>query len=104
MRVLCNQCKVKLDLPPAVRRRFGLETAVLYGPKGCPTCRNTGYRGRIGIYEILPMSPDVVTAIYERRAPEQIHRDSGRPTLLQDGIRKVQAGTTTLDEILRVTA
>jgi type II secretory ATPase GspE/PulE/Tfp pilus assembly ATPase PilB-like protein len=104
VRVLCQQCKVKIDLPPAVRKRFGLDTALLYGPRGCPSCRNTGYRGRIGIYELLPMSLDVVSAIYERTPPEQIHRDSGRPTLLQDGLRKVQAGTTTLDEILRVTS
>jgi type IV pilus assembly protein PilB len=104
VRALCNQCKVNIDLPPAVRKRFGLENATLYGPKGCPQCRGTGYRGRVAIFEILPMSPDVVAAIYERTAPEQIHRDSGRPTLQQDGVRKVQAGITTLDEILRVTA
>jgi len=104
VRVLCTQCKVKIELQSAVRRRFGLENAVLYGAKRCPTRRDTGFRGRIGILEILPMSPEVVTAIYARTAPEQIHRDSGRPTLLQDGIRKVAAGTTTLDEILRVTA
>jgi general secretion pathway protein E len=81
-----------------------LEDATLHGPKGCAGCRGTGYRGRLGIFEILPMSPDIVTAIYERTPPDQIHRDSGRPTLLQDGIRKVRAGVTTLDEILRVTA
>jgi type II secretory ATPase GspE/PulE/Tfp pilus assembly ATPase PilB-like protein len=104
VRVLCTNCKVPIDTQPAVRKRFGLEGAQLYGPKGCPACRNTGFKGRIGIIEILPMSPDVVTAIYERTAPEQIHRDSGRPTLMQDGIRKVQNGLTTLDEILRVTA
>jgi len=103
VRALCAQCKVKVDLPVVVRRRFGLENAVLYGPKGCPVCRNTGFRGRLAIYELLPMSPDVVTAIYEKVPPEQIHRDSGRPTLLQDGVRKVQAGVTTLDEVLRVT-
>jgi type II secretory ATPase GspE/PulE/Tfp pilus assembly ATPase PilB-like protein len=91
-------------MPPAVRRRFGLEEAVLYGPEGCGPCRGTGYKGRTAIYEILPMSPDIVTAIYERTAPEQIQRDSGRPTLLMDGMRKVRAGVTTLDEILRVTA
>ena len=104
VRVLCKECKIKIDVQAAVRRRFGLEGATLYGPKGCPACRDTGFRGRIGILEILPMSPDVVTAIYERTAPEQIHRDSGRPTLQQDGIRKIAAGITTLDEILRVTA
>ena len=104
IRVLCTHCKAKVDMSMAVRKRFGLEDATLYGAKGCIHCRNTGFKGRIGIYEILPMSPDVVTAIYERTAPEQIHRDSGRPTLLQDGMRKVRAGLTTIDEILRVTS
>jgi type II secretory ATPase GspE/PulE/Tfp pilus assembly ATPase PilB-like protein len=50
------------------------------------------------------MSLDIVAAIDARTPPEQIHTDSGRPTLLQDGMRKVRAGLTTLDEILRVTA
>jgi type II secretory ATPase GspE/PulE/Tfp pilus assembly ATPase PilB-like protein len=104
IRVLCTHCKVRVDLSPAVRKRFALEEATLYGPKGCAHCRSTGFKGRIGIYEILPMSPDVVTGIYERTSPEQIHRDSGRPTLLQDGLRKIRAGVTTLDEILRVTS
>ena len=103
VRVLCTECKARVEMPTAVRRRFGLEDVVLFGPKGCPRCRGTGYRGRIAIVEILPMSPDIMTAIYERTSPEQIHADSGRPTLLQDGMRKVRAGVTTLDEILRVT-
>jgi type IV pilus assembly protein PilB len=104
VRVLCSQCKVKVEMGTAVRKRFGLEDVTLYGPKGCAHCRSTGFKGRLGIYELLPMSPDIVSAIYERVAPEQIHRDSGRPTLLQDGIRKIRAGVTTLDEILRVTS
>jgi type IV pilus assembly protein PilB len=104
IRVLCTNCKVKVELSSAVRKRFGLEDVTLYGPKGCAQCRNTGYKGRLGIYELLPMSPDIVAAIDQRTAPEQIHQDSGRPTLLQDGIRKIRAGLTTLDEILRVTS
>ena len=104
IRVLCPSCKTKVDVPQAVRRRFGLDDVTLYGPKGCSVCRGTGYKGRLGIFEILPMSADIVTAIYDRTAPDQIQRDSGRPTLLMDGMRKVRAGVTTLDEILRVTA
>jgi type IV pilus assembly protein PilB len=104
VRVLCTQCKTKNDVPAAVRKRFGLDDAVLYAPRGCSNCRGTGFRGRLGIFELLPMSPDITNAIYQRTPPDQIHRDSGRPTLLQDGLRKVRAGTTTLDEILRVTA
>ena len=104
IRVLCAHCKTKVEMSTAVRKRFGLDDVTLFGPKGCAHCRNTGFKGRLGIYELLPMSPDIVASIYERTAPEQIHRDSGRPTLLQDGIRKVRAGVTTLDEILRVTS
>jgi type II secretory ATPase GspE/PulE/Tfp pilus assembly ATPase PilB-like protein len=104
VRTLCSNCKVPVEMQPAVRKRFGLEGFTLYGPKGCPICRDSGYKGRIGIIEILPMSPEVVQAIYDKTSPEQIHRDSGRPTLFEDGIRKVQAGITTLDEILRITA
>lgn len=103
VRVLCTGCKAKIDVPTAVRKRFDLGDAVLYGPRGCQICRGSGYRGRLGIFEILPMSPDIVAAIDQRTPPDQIHRDSGRPTLLQDGLRKVRAGLTTLDEILRVT-
>ena len=103
VRVLCAECKAKVDMPTAVRKRFGLDDAVLYGPRGCHSCRGSGYKGRLGIFEILPMSPDIVAAIDQRTPPDQIHRDSGRPTLLQDGLRKVRAGVTTLDEILRVT-
>jgi type IV pilus assembly protein PilB len=104
IRVLCPSCKTKIDVPQAVRRRFELDDVVLYGPRGCSVCRGTGFKGRLAIYELLPMSADIVTGIYERTAPDQIHRDSGRPTLLMDGMRKVRAGVTTLDEILRVTS
>ena len=104
VRVLCPNCKVKSEVPVAVRKRFGLEDVVLYAAKGCAQCRGSGYKGRLGIFELLPMSPDIVAAIYERTPPEQIQRDSGRPSLIQDGMRKVRAGLTTLDEILRVTA
>jgi len=104
VRVLCSNCKAQTDMQPAVRKRFGLDTAVLYKATGCATCRDTGYRGRIAILEILPMTPEVVAAIYDGTSAEIIQRDSGRPTLMEDGLRKVQNGITTLDEILRVTA
>jgi type II secretory ATPase GspE/PulE/Tfp pilus assembly ATPase PilB-like protein len=104
IRVLCTSCKTPMDVPQAVRRRFGLDDVALYGPKGCSVCRGTGFKGRLAIYELLPMSADIVAAIYERTAPDVIHQNSGRPTLLMDGMRKVRAGVTTLDEILRVTA
>lgn len=104
VRTLCRDCKVPADLPPHVRKRFGLENATVYRGGGCKFCRNTGFRGRLGIFEFLPISEEIVSAIYERRSSEEIRRLAGRPTLLDDGIQKVRAGLTTLDEVLRVTA
>ena len=53
---------------------------------------------------MLPVDENIVTCIYERRSAEEIRKVSGRPTLLDDGLRKVRAGLTTLDEVLRVIA
>lgn len=103
VRLLCPQCKTVADVTPTIRERFDLGDIPLYGARGCPACRHTGYKGRIGIFEFLPITPELVPVIYERRPAEEIHRMSGRPTLLQDGLKKVRAGVTTLDEIMRAT-
>ena len=104
VRTLCPECKVPAVIPDPVRARFKLDGVPVYRGAGCNLCRNTGFRGRVGIFEFLPITEEIVSAIYDRRSSEDIRRLSGRPTLLDDGIRKVQAGTTTLDEVLRVTA
>lgn len=102
-RKLCSDCKIPADIPEQVRERYKLE-GVTYTAKGCKVCRGSGYRGRAGIFEILPITEEIVKAIYERRSAEEIHRISGRPTLLDDGLKKVRAGMTSLDEILRIIA
>lgn len=103
VRILCKDCKTPTEVTPSIRERFGLNDVQLFAARGCNSCRQTGYKGRIGIFEFLPMTEQVVAGIYERRPAEEIHRLSGRPTLQQDGLKKVRAGTTTLDELLRVT-
>lgn len=103
VRILCKECKTPTEVTPSIRERFDLKDVQLFGTRGCNACRQTGFKGRIGIFEFLPISEQVVTAIYDRRPAEEIHRMSGRPTLLQDGLKKVRAGITTLDELLRVT-
>jgi general secretion pathway protein E len=103
VRVLCKECKTPTEVTPSIRERFALKDVQLYAARGCQACRQTGYKGRIGIFEFLPITEHVIAAIYERRPAEEIHRTSGRPTLQQDGLKKVRAGTTTLDELLRVT-
>ena len=104
VRALCQECKAPLALPRVAAERFGLLGAQVFGPRGCSSCRQTGYRGRIGIFEFLPITEAIVTCIYERRSSDDIRRVSGRPTLLDDGLRKVRSGVTSLDEVLRVIA
>jgi type IV pilus assembly protein PilB len=104
VRSLCDKCRAPVSLPKAAAERFGLVGATVYGPRGCPSCRQTGYRGRMGIFEFLPITEQIVTCIYDRKSSDDIRRVSGRPTLLDDGLRKVRSGLTSLDEVLRVIA
>lgn len=104
IRTLCNDCKTVIEVSSVVRDRFGIGDVPLYGHRGCRLCRQTGFRGRIGIFELLPVTGDVVKAVYARRPAEEIHEISGRPSLFDDGLRKVRAGVTALDELLRVTS
>jgi len=73
---------------------------------GCPACNGTGYRGRIGIYELLDVSPDLQAAVM-RRAPSgeilEIARRHGYRNLREDGLIKAWRGITSVDEVLRVT-
>ena len=74
--------------------------------KGCPDCTQ-GYRGRIGIYEIFMLDEGVQELIYEGVAAGTIRRyarEHGMRTLREDGLRKVAAGISTLEEVVRVTA
>ncbi len=104
VRVLCPNCKEEADIPEVVRAEHKLGSEPLFGPKGCTHCRQTGYRGRLGIFEFLPVDERLSRVIYERRPPEEIHAISGRPTMFDDGLTKVRAGITSLDELLRVIA
>jgi type IV pilus assembly protein PilB len=104
VRALCPECRTPLALPRAAAERFGLLEAKVFGPRGCAACRQTGYRGRVGIFEFLPIDEAIITCIYERRSSDDIRKVAGRPTLLDDGLRKVRSGITSLDEVLRVIA
>jgi type II secretory ATPase GspE/PulE/Tfp pilus assembly ATPase PilB-like protein len=104
VRTLCSECKAVADVRDVVRKRYKLTGSLLYQPTGCNLCRNTGFRGRIGLFEFLPITDEIVSAIYERRSADEIRKIAARPTLLDDGIQKVRAGLTTLDEVVRVMA
>ncbi len=104
VRSLCKECKTVSEVTDPVRERFALGDATIYAAHGCNVCRGSGYKGRIGIFELLPMTTEINAAVYQRRPAEEIQRISGRPSLFEDGLKKVRAGQTTLDELLRVTS
>lgn len=79
----------------------------LYEGKGCPVCHNTGYTGRIGVYEVLSVDEEIRDAIIQRKTTTEIKNmavKKGMTTMLDDGIRKVHDGMTTIDEVIRVLA
>jgi type II secretory ATPase GspE/PulE/Tfp pilus assembly ATPase PilB-like protein len=110
VRKICTTCKEAYE--PAANIRLAVERSAgqvdtFYHGVGCPKCRNTGYLGRIGIYELLLPDDalrDKITAapsINELRAAAV---QSGMVQLREDGMAKVKAGITTVEEVFRVTA
>ncbi|MCC5793664.1 MAG: type II/IV secretion system protein [Chromatiales bacterium] len=93
-----------------LRRRwteqYGQEgSLVLYRARGCPECRQTGYRGRVGLFELMPATPEIKHAIISHEPASQLFSLAlahGMRTLKQDGIHKVLAGRTDLSQVLAV--
>lgn len=83
-----------------------LQTLKFYRGQGCRRCGNTGYKGRVGIYEVLEIDEDMAKKINERATADiikQFARERGMTTMMEDGFIKAKQGTTTIEEILRVT-
>ena len=112
VRRLCPKCKRAWTVEMPFLESIGfpiskLLTGTICEPVGCEECRGTGYAGRTGIYEILLVSDAIRQMIVERRsaADIKVHAlEHGMRTLRTDGWRKVLAGVTTLEEVLRVTS
>ena len=80
--------------------------ASIYEPVGCEHCKQTGFSGRTAIHELFVLSPELQKSILDGADANQLNeqaRANGMGTLLEDGMRKVQAGLTSIDEVLRVT-
>jgi type II secretory ATPase GspE/PulE/Tfp pilus assembly ATPase PilB-like protein len=79
---------------------------VFYRKKGCPRCNQTGYKGRIGVFQLLAMSETLETLAASKASREELERaamEEGMRTLWDDGIAKVAAGLTSIEELARVT-
>ena len=109
-RRLCDHCKQPVELPPAVLEGAGFSAAEAaevrpFGPVGCEHC-NEGYRGRAGLFQVMPVSEDMARLIMEGRdalALAEQARAEGITDLRRAGLDKVAAGITSLEEVERVT-
>jgi type IV pilus assembly protein PilB len=110
VRVICPRCKEAYQPPADAFRRLGLDpdqqrSVPLYRGKGCESCHKTGYKGRIGVFELMVMN-DRLRGLVVQGAPvddlRQAAQHEGMRTLRQDGIQKVLEGITTFEELLRV--
>jgi general secretion pathway protein E len=110
VRTLCPHCKkpvasAEFDWGPLVPPDPLPDGAAMFLPNGCDECRHTGYRGRIGIYEIVTMSPELrrmVTADTDVALIRRQAINEGMHTLRQSGARKIALGLTTVSEVVRV--
>ncbi len=112
IRVLCEHCKQPFEPDASVVEHMGipekdLKGRTLYRAVGCEQCFRTGYRGRIGVFEIMVLKDELKSLVLKTYDANQIKRaalDQGMTTLHEDGLQKVLRGQTTLEEVLRVTA
>lgn len=120
VRKICDNCREKVEIPPAVKqfvkkqlaevpsgqlKELDLEQLTFYHGKGCDQCTN-GYRGRIGIYEVLAMNEKIEELAVKKAPASEIKKaaiESGMITMTQDGLIKALKGITTVDEVMRVT-
>lgn len=108
-RRLCKSCRLeyKPDKQALTDIGFPLTNGVptLYKPKGCKKCSNTGYKGRVGLYEIMVIDDEIERIAAEGASTEEIKNlavEHGMHTLRQDGFEKVKQGITSIEEVLRV--
>jgi type II secretory ATPase GspE/PulE/Tfp pilus assembly ATPase PilB-like protein len=105
IRVLCPKCKVKVPKRAYKESPFPAKEIETYEAKGCQDCLNTGYAGRVGIFEIMEMTPDIGRLTVEKKSSADIIalcRATGLKFLRDDGWEKVADGTTSVSELMRV--
>ena len=111
-RRLCSSCKKPVDIPPEALLNAGFSEADLdgswqaYTAVGCPACKDTGYKGRVGIYQVMPVSEEINRLILKNGTSVDIAEQAKREGVLDlraAGLLKVKQGQTSLEEVLAVT-
>jgi type II secretory ATPase GspE/PulE/Tfp pilus assembly ATPase PilB-like protein len=111
LRTLCPSCRQVYEAPPELLAKTKIAPEELHGitiyrPQGCPECHNTGYKGRIGIYETMQVTPTVRKLILERATTGTIEKqaiEEGMSPLREAALLKLKAGITDLTEVLKET-
>jgi type II secretory ATPase GspE/PulE/Tfp pilus assembly ATPase PilB-like protein len=109
LRTICPKCKESYEPPKDAIKRLGIsmdDTPItFYRGRGCEYCKGTGYKGRIGVYELMMMNDDTRELILQRGSSFQIRQAAirvGMKSLKDDAMEKILLGITTLEESLRV--
>ena len=110
-RKICSECKEVLKMPPQALIDIGfspeeVKSMVCYKGKGCAVCNGSGYKGRIALYEVMVMNETLKELVLNGVSAAELKRaaiNEGMKTLRMSGLQKVQEGTSTIEEILRVT-
>jgi type IV pilus assembly protein PilB len=111
IRRVCKDCKAEHPTPSEALIEVGFteqeaKTLKLFKGKGCSTCNNTGYKGRIGLYEVMEVTDDIRELILIGASALELRKkaiDDGMITLRESGLHKIRAGLTTLEEVVRET-
>jgi type IV pilus assembly protein PilB len=111
IRKVCSQCKEVEKVPVKTLIDIGCspeeaEKVVCYKGKGCTNCSDTGYKGRIAIYEVMPIGDEIKELILEGASSTEIKKTAvklGMKTLRMSGLTKLKEGLTSIEEVMRVT-
>jgi type IV pilus assembly protein PilB len=111
IRKICMECREPVKVHPQLLIDLGIpadevKSFPVYKGKGCSICNNTGYKGRVGLYEVMPMREEVKELILSRASTSETKKEAirlGMKTLRQSGIAKIKEGVTTIEEVLRST-
>ncbi len=111
VRKICTECREPIKVHPQLLIDLGVapdevKTFQVYKGKGCPICNNTGYKGRVGLYEVMAIKDEIKELILARASTSEIKKEAirlGMKTLRQSGIIKIRDGLTSIEEVFRST-